>query len=194
MQTKLSFFINFLPEQLNLEGHWVLAILEMSYLSMYQDIIEGNIEFSGTKLAKSSEFYYLEHGLYPSITDTVETINSLSRKTRSQWELYHSLSVSKNAKNWELPCKWRIWSCIFRFFGTDLGHIFGSNNRNEFGVMLRRKGPHKPEVAYDIVHIHSLKIYKDLIEYNIVGDKKDLLMRCFLSISRLKAGDNIITG
>ena len=111
----LSFFINFLPQQLNLEGHWVLAILEISYLSMYQDVIEGKIEFSGTKLAKSLEFYYLEYGLYPSITDTVETINSPSRKTQSQCELYHSSSVSKNAKKLRITLQMRIWSCIFRY-------------------------------------------------------------------------------
>ena len=33
------------------------------------------------------------------------------------------------------------------FFSTDLGHIFGSNVANEFGVMLIGKGPHKPETA-----------------------------------------------
>ena len=33
----------------------------------------------------------------------------------------------------------------------DLGHIFGSNVGNVFGVMMRGKGPHKPELAYDIV-------------------------------------------
>ena len=38
--------------------------------------------------------------------------------------------------------------------------------------MLRRKGPHKPEIAYDIVRIHSLMIYTDLIEYNVDGDTK----------------------
>ena len=62
----------------------------------------------------------------------------------------------------------------------DLGHIFGSNVGNEFGVMLRKKSPHKPEIAYDIVRIHSLMIYKDLIEYNILGDTKASLLRCFL--------------
>ena len=50
------------------------------------------------------------------------------------------------------------------FFSTNLGHIFGSNVGNEFGVMLRKKGPHKPEFAYDIVSIQSLMIYTDLIE------------------------------
>ena len=80
------------------------------------------------------------------------------------------------------------------FFSTDLGHIFGRNVGNEIGVMLRGKGPHKPEFAYDIVRIHSLMIYSDLIEYNIVGDTQAPLLRCFPFISKLKSGDIITTG
>ena len=57
--------------------------------------------------------------------------------------------------------------------------------------MLRKKGPHKPQFAHDIVRIHSLKIFTDLIEYNIVGDAKTPLLRCFPFISKLKAGDII---
>ena len=80
------------------------------------------------------------------------------------------------------------------FFSTDLGHIFGSNVGNEFGAMLRGKGPHKPEFAYDIVRTHSIMIYTDLIEYNIVGDTKAPLLRCFPFISKLNSGDIITTG
>ena len=80
------------------------------------------------------------------------------------------------------------------FISTDLGHTFGSNAGNEFGVVLRGKGPHKPEFAYDFVRIHSLMIYTDLILYNIVGDTKTPLLRCFLFISKLKSGDIITTG
>ena len=79
------------------------------------------------------------------------------------------------------------------FFSTDLGHIFGSNVGNEFVVMLTRKRPHKLKFAYDIVRIHSLMIYKDLIEYNIVGDTRASFLRCVPSISKLKAGDIITT-
>ena len=60
--------------------------------------------------------------------------------------------------------------------------------------MLRGKGPHRPEFAYDIVRIHSFMIYTDLIEYNIVGDTKAPLLRCFLFNSKLKSGDIITTG
>ena len=74
------------------------------------------------------------------------------------------------------------------FFSTDLGHNFSRKVGSEFGVMLRKKGPHKPKVAYDIDRIHSLMIYTDLIEYNSVGDTKTPLLRRFLFISKLKAG------
>ena len=61
-------------------------------------------------------------------------------------------------------------------------------------AMLRGKEPHKPEFVYDIVLIHSLMIYRDLIEYNIVGETKASLLRCFPFLSKLKAGDVTTTG
>ena len=77
---------------------------------------------------------------------------------------------------------------------TDLAHIFWSNVCNEFGVMLRWKGPHKLKFAYDLVRIHPLMIYTELVMYNIVGDTKAPLLRCFLFVSKLKAGDIITAG
>ena len=37
-------------------------------------------------------------------------------------------------------------------------------------------------------------MYTDLIEYNIVGDTKASLLRCFPFISKLKSGDILTTG
>ena len=74
------------------------------------------------------------------------------------------------------------------FCSTDLGHIFGNNVGNEFGLLMIGKSPHEAEFAHDIVRIHSLTIYSNLVEYNIVGDTKAPLLRCFPSISKLKGG------
>ena len=41
----LSSFTNFLPDQVNLEGQWVVANPEISYPSMYQNITEGKSSF-----------------------------------------------------------------------------------------------------------------------------------------------------
>ena len=37
----LSSFANFLPEQINLDGEWEVAITELSYPSLHQNITEG---------------------------------------------------------------------------------------------------------------------------------------------------------
>ena len=55
-------------------------------------------------------------------------------------------------------------------------------------------GPYYPKFPFDIVRIHSLMIYSDIVEYNIVGDKKAVLLRCIPFISKVKNGDIISTG
>ena len=79
-------------------------------------------------------------------------------------------------------------------FSTDLGHIFGGDVRKDLGIFMSGKGPHEPTFAYDIIRIHSLMVYTDIVEYNIVGDTKAPLLRCFPFISRLKSVDIITTG
>ena len=173
----LSPFTNFLPEQLNLDGPWEVAISEISYPSMYQSVTEGKFMFFDKKFSKSTNFYYLEPGLYPSITDIVEAMNILIQERHNHSENCNKVKVSRRTQKIEIDLANE--GSGLAFFSTDLGHIFGSNVGNEFGVMLRGKGPYKPEFAYDIVRIHSLMIYTDLIEYNIVGDTKAPLLRCF---------------
>ena len=182
----LSSFKNFLPEQLNLEGQWEVAISEKSYLSMYQNVTEGNFMFFDKKLSKSSEFYSLNSGLYPSVTDIVEAKNTLIQERHNHSENCIKVKVYRRTQKFEIYLSNE--GSGLAFFSTVLGHIFGSNDRNESGVMLREKGPHKPELAYNIVRIHSLMIYTDLIGYNIVGDTKAPLLRCFPSISKLQSG------
>ena len=58
---------------------------------------------------------------------------------------------------------------------------------------MRVKEPHEPTFPYNIVRIHSLMIYTDIVEYIIVGDTKAPLLRCFPFISKLKSGDIIST-
>ena len=186
----LSSFINFSPA----ESGWSMGgcNFRISYPSMYQNVTEGKLMFFDTKLSKSSEFFYLEPGLYPSVTGIVEALNILIQERHNHTKNCIKVGVSRRTQKVEIYLANEASGLAL--FSTDLGHIFGSNVGNEFGVMLRRKVPHKPEVAYEIVLIHSLTIYTDLIEYNIVGDTKTPLLRCFLFISKLKAGDIITTG
>ena len=188
----LSSFTNFLPEQVNLEGQWEVAISETSYPSMYQNITEGKFKFFDQKLSKSTSTYNLEPGLYTSITDIVEAMNRLFQERNNHHETCIGVKVSR--KTQKVVILLANDTSGLAFCTTDLGHIFGNNVGNEFGVLMIGKGPQEPEFAYDIVRIHSLMIYSDLVEYSIVGDTKAPLLRCFPFISKLKGGDIITTG
>ena len=152
----LSSFINFSPKQLNLEGQWAVVYSKISSPSRYQNVTEGKFMFFDKILSSSSEFYYLEPGLYPSITDIVEAMNTLIQERHNHSEICITVEVS-----WR-PQKVEIYPANegsgFAFFSTDLGNIFRSKVGIEFRVILRRKGAHKPETAYDRVRIHLLMI------------------------------------
>ena len=188
----LSSFTNFLPEQVNLEGQWEVAISEISYPSIYQNKTEGKFKFFDEKLSKSRSTYNLEPGLYTSITDIVEAMNMLIQERNNHNET--SITVKVSRKTQKVVILLANDSSGLAFCSSVLGHIFGNNVGNEFGVLMMGKGPHEPEFAYDIVRIHSLVIYSDLVEYNIVGDTKAPLLRCSPFISKLKGGDNITIG
>ena len=183
----LSSFTNFLSEQVNLEGQWEVAISEISYPPMYQNIKEGKFKFFDKKLSKSTSTYSIESGLCTSITDIVEAMKTLIQERKNHNESCITVKVSRRTQKNIIMLS--NDSCSLAFCSTDLGHIFGNNVGNEFGVLMIGKGPHEPEFAYDIVRVHSLMIYSDIVEYNIVGDTKAPLLRCFRFISKLKGGD-----
>ena len=107
----------------------------------------------------------------------VEAMNTLLPERHKQSESYIKVKVSRRTQKVQIYLAEE--GSRVAFFGTDLGHILGSDVRNGFGVMMRRKGPHKPEVARDFVRMHSLMINTDLTECNTVSDKTAPMLRCF---------------
>ena len=153
---------------------------------MYENVTEGKFIFFDKRFSETLELYYLEPGLCPSITDITEAKNTLIQERHNHSEVCITVKVSRRTQKNETDLANE--GSGLALFSTDLGHIFGSNVGNEFGVLLRGKGPHKPDFAYDIVRIHSLILYTDLIERKIVGDRKAPFLRCFLIVrsSRLE--------
>ena len=187
-----SSFTNFLPEQVILEGQWEVAISEISYPSMCQNITEGKFQFLDKELSKSTSTYSIEPSLYTSITDIVEAMNTLIEERNNHNETCVTVKFSRRTQ--KVVIMLANDSSRLAFCSTDLGQIFGNNVGNEFRVLMIGKGPHEPEFAYDNVRFHSLLIYSDIVEYNIVGDTKAPLLRCFPFISKLKGGDIITAG
>ena len=136
----LSSFTNFLPEQLNLEGQFEVAISETSYPSIYQNITEGKFKFFDEKLSKSTSTYNLEPGLYTSITDIVEAMNRLIQERNNHNETCITVKVSRRTQ--EVVIMLANDTSGLAICSTYLGHIFGNNVGNEFGVLMIGKGLH----------------------------------------------------
>ena len=99
----------------------------------------GKIYVFWQKNSKLSEFYYLEPGLYLSLTDSVEAMIFLIQERHNHSENCITVKVSRRTQKVEIYLANERSGLAF--FSMDLGHIFGNNVGNEFGVMLRGTGP-----------------------------------------------------
>ena len=95
-------FYSILPEQMNLEGQWEVAVSEASYTSMYQNVTEGKFKCFDKKLSKLSEFSYLKTGLFPSITDIVEALKTFVRESHKHREKFITVEVSRRRQKVEI--------------------------------------------------------------------------------------------
>ena len=148
--------------------------------------------FYDEKLSKTTEAYYFDPGLYSSITDIVEAINTIKQERNNHRDTCITINVSRVKR------KVKVYQANevprLAISSTDLGYIFGGDVRNDLGILMSGKSPHEPTIAHDIVRIHSLMIYTDIVEYIFDGDTKAPLLGCFPFISKLKSGDKIFTG
>ena len=141
---------------------------------MYQNITDGYFKFFNEKISRTTSTYSIERGLYKSITDIVEAMNTLFQERNNHNETCITVKVSGRTQKFVIV-RANVTSGL-AFCSTDLSHIFGNKVGNQFGVLMKRKCPHEPQFAYDIVRIHSLMVYSDLVEYTTVGDTKAPLL------------------
>ena len=177
---------------MNLDGQWEVELSEISYSSMYQNVTEGNFMFEDEKISKTTEACYLEPGLYSSITDIMEAMDTIIQERNNHRDTWITITVSRVTQKVKVYLAKE--ESRLAIFSTDLRHIFGGDVRNGLGIFMSGERSASTNICYDIVPIHSLMIFTDIVEYNIVGDTKAPLLRCFPFTSKLKSGDIITTG
>ena len=129
---------------------------------MYQNVTEGKFMFYDEKLSKTTEANYLEPGLHSSITDIVEAMNTLIQERNNHRDACITIKVSRVTQ--KVMVYLANEESSLAFFKTDFGHMFGGDVRNDLRILMRGRGLYEPTFAYDIVHIHSFKIYTDTVE------------------------------
>ena len=77
LDNTLRSFTNLLPDRLNLEVQWEFAISEVSNHQIIKLLQSTSSRFLFKKTSKSPDFYFLEPGRNPSITNIVESMKNL---------------------------------------------------------------------------------------------------------------------
>ena len=146
----LSSFTNFLPYQVSLDGQWEVAISKICYPSMYQNVTEGKITFHDEELSKITEAYYLEPGLYSSISDIVEALHTLIQERNNHTVTCITINFSRVTQKVKVyPANEESSLAIF---SIDLGHLFRGDVRNDLGILMCEKDSHVPTILSASIH------------------------------------------
>ena len=187
----LASFINFLPEQLYLDGDWEVALLEITYPALYNNITEGkfwyvpqrntskkrNNEETREALNESYEAVTILPGMYLSLDEIFQSMNDALRlRNRQSVEL--KWKVASITRHCEIELASDKSQLVFA--SQDLCSILGFSQ----SVWFSSKGPHRSEFPMDILRFHSVMVYTDIVEFSIIGDTKAPILRCFPFINK----------
>ena len=137
-QNTLSAFTNCLPEQLNLEGDWEVALLEISYPSLINNLTKGNFWYihKNEKYPKTNHYVTqielnqfisctIEPGLYQSTDQILIAVNENLKKNwegnKNNFNLSWSVNQITRKIDFTLPHK----DSLSVFGNPDLNCILG---------------------------------------------------------------------
>ena len=80
---------------------------------MYQNVTDGLFMFLTKKFSRSSEFYYVDPGLYPSITENAEAMNTLIQEKHKHSENCITVEVSQRTQKVEIYLAFEISGLVF---------------------------------------------------------------------------------
>ena len=153
----LSSSINLLPEKLNLESQWKIALWRISYTGKREKTNRCEVEVLCSKFLSRVRYLF---GTLP-ITNIVEALNTPIQERNIVCENCNTVKVSLGTQNGEIYLE--NGEGGLGFITKDVENIFGSNVGKDLRALLRGKGHNKTEIAYDFDRIQSLKIYTDRI-------------------------------
>jgi hypothetical protein len=183
----IAAFTNCLPEHIELEDNWEVALLEISFPSKFNNVTEGrlglyvNDEYSTqhTLLGQHLECS-ISPGFYQSVTDVelamqraVKSIPPRGEGDDPEKRDVWKFEIDKKSRKGKFEIvdkeKWALY-----LNSPDLAHIFGFGGDDVFigaNINLESTFP------VDICRFHSIIVYIDIIQHGIIGDTRAPVLR-----------------
>ena len=188
----VSSFVNFFPENIEMNGDWEVALMELCIPARWLNVTDGQfilinndayVNEKQNSLLPEEEFrrlmtLTLPCGLYESYDDIRKAMNHLAQK-----EGYNAtiddifplingrLSISKSV------------NARFELRSNDLSQIFGLKTN-----FYRPNQNIVPIYPHDLTRFHTILVYADIIHHDVVGDVKVPLLRSVPIATKLRDG------
>ena len=187
---KPGHFYTTLPKNIELSGNYEIGLSEIIFPNSYNNVHSKSLGFKllfkpvfkstdDGFIEEETEFFYLEPGLYPTLSSLASSLNNLLRqnrsKTRDTTPIKFYFDITSKRFNLTINTKG------IKITITDkLAELIGFS-QTEF------ENPQKASSVSANIHIHTfiVYVYCDLVEHRLVGDVMAPLLRTVPIIDKL---------
>ena len=160
----LSHYSVNLPTALSFEGDWEVSLAEITYPRRWLNIVEGHnhIYCNAEETGGGIHIHHIPEGFYQTPDDLIAKITppiGHGDKIRLKYNKYLQKVIVRTDDDVHIT------------FAERMGYLFGFEKA--MSITGIEKAPH----VVDMKQIHSLFVYTDIFEYNIVGDTRAPLLR-----------------
>lgn len=171
-QNNAGHFFTSLPRSINVEGEFEIGLSEIIFSNSYYNINDKEIGFKFSYKDYSSDYIYLEHGLYKTPIHFIDCLNNLLRIHREKDGKNVGVKFFFNQASKKVTL--RILRTGLKFQMTQgLVDVIGLNEK-EFEGPVKTGGLRAIDINRDFSLIY---VYCDLIEHRLVGDTLAPLLR-----------------
>ena len=127
----IASFTNFLPEQINVEGDWEVALLEVSYPNLYHNIVDGRFRYRYDTSDKDLTIMEIPPGLYHSLADILASMRDVAEKRGKPIDLKWFTHHRTQKVEIRLPHEFSALNKYSSYFGfSDV--VFAKRERSTF--------------------------------------------------------------
>lgn len=184
----LASFTNVFPEEISLDSDWEVCLSEITYPCFYYNIKDGHFEFDADTRDELTPWrkykYKIDAGMYSSLSEIANAMNS-------KIMVYNNLKIDKNSIPVSFTLNPRTYHVNLELFSKFASLTFKSKDLSNIlgfqcDTAYTDEKEHQSLYPVDISRIHSVLVYTDIIEHDIVGDTRAPLLRSFPFINRLR--------
>ena len=181
---KLSSFRTVLPlvNGLELEGAWEVALSEIVFPTMMKNVTDGGyFQFRNKQSDNVLPPMGIGNGIYRSVKDLLDAMLKPAQEYFAQQPFLWQYTIDPT--NQKLSIELNSGTSFLHFISSDIANILGYVNHTK----LEGMGPHVADYPVDLQRVHTMFVYTDIIEHQLLGDSMAPVLRAVPIYSALSS-------